>query len=84
MKNAENQLTYKGYVGEFEIDWESGVIVGGTVGMRGGVTIEARSIEEARRAFEEGVDAYLKSCAEDGVEPEAPPVGRRLAPADAS
>lgn len=65
-------MEYKGYTGVLEIDEEDNLLHGRVAGLRDLVTFEGRTVSEARRSFEESIDFYLKSCAEDGVEPDRP------------
>jgi predicted HicB family RNase H-like nuclease len=67
---------YKGYTGIMEIDEEAGIIFGKVIGLRDVITFQGESVAEARNAFEESVDSYLKFCAERGEEPEKPYSGR--------
>lgn len=75
-------MQYKGYTGVLEIDEEDGILHGRVAGLRDIVTFEGRTVAEARRSFEESIDFYLKSCAEDGVEPDRPYSGKFLVRVD--
>jgi predicted HicB family RNase H-like nuclease len=65
-------MKYKGYVAKTEIDTESGLIFGEVIGLRDVVTFQGMSVAEAVRALQESVDLYLRTCAEQGLEPERP------------
>ena len=69
-------LEYKGYVGEYEVDHDAGVIHGRLVGIQAIVTFESETAAGLREEFETSVDVYLDWCARDGVEPERPFSGR--------
>jgi predicted HicB family RNase H-like nuclease len=69
---------YKGYVGQPEVDTEAGIIFGRVVGLRDVVTFQGKTVEEARKAFEESIDSYLAFCASRGEEPEKPFSGKFL------
>jgi predicted HicB family RNase H-like nuclease len=69
-------LIYKGYTGVLEVDLEAGELFGRTVGLRDIITFQGRTIEEARKSFEESVDFYLACCQEEGKEPDRPYSGR--------
>lgn len=69
-------MEYKGYIGTIEVDEDTGMLFGRTVGMRDGVTCEARTVPELIREFAASVDDYLAWCAERGEEPERPYSGR--------
>jgi predicted HicB family RNase H-like nuclease len=74
-------MTYKGYSATLEIDEEAGELFGRVQGTRHIITFGGQTIEEARRSFEETIDAYLESCRESGEEPDRPsPVALANAP----
>ena len=63
-------LEYKGYQGTVEYSAPDKVLFGCVVGIRGLISYEGGSLVELKRDFEEAIDSYLESCAEDGVEPQ--------------
>jgi predicted HicB family RNase H-like nuclease len=69
-------MTYKGYTAALEIDEEAGELFGRVQGTRHIITFQGATVEEARRSFEETIDAYLESCRESGEEPDRPFSGR--------
>jgi predicted HicB family RNase H-like nuclease len=69
-------LTYKGYTGVLEVDLDAGELFGRTVGMRDLITFQGRTVEEARRSFEESIDFYLACCQKDQKKPDRPYSGR--------
>jgi predicted HicB family RNase H-like nuclease len=76
-------MTYKGYSATLEIDEEAGELFGRVQGTRHIITFQGETIAEARRSFEETIDAYLDSCRESGEEPDRPFSGKfvvRIAP----
>ena len=75
-------MTYKGYTGVAEVGFDDGLIFGEVQGLRDMITFQGRSVEEARRSFEESVDAYLGWCAAEGRDPEKPYSGKFLARID--
>jgi predicted HicB family RNase H-like nuclease len=77
------RLTYKGFTGVIEVDLDAGELFGRTVGMRDLITFQGRTVEEARKSFEESVDFYLSCCEEEDKQPDRPYSGRfnvRIAP----
>lgn len=73
------KLRYKGYTGSVEYDEEGNYFFGRVLGLRrDGISYEGSSAEEIKNDFEESIDFYLKSCKEDGVEPEKPYNGKIL------
>src|SRR5439155_19005248 len=76
-------LTYKGYTGILEVDLDGRELFGRTVGMRDLITFQGRTVEEARKSFEESIDFYLACCEEEQKQPDRPYSGRfnvRIAP----
>jgi predicted HicB family RNase H-like nuclease len=65
-------LTYKGYSGHCEVDFEAGIIFGRVVGIRDVVTFKGRDVEEAKQAFYDSIDGYIEFCQELGEEPNRP------------
>jgi predicted HicB family RNase H-like nuclease len=74
-------LTYKGYTGHCEIDFEAGIIFGRVTGIRAVVTFQGDNVEEAKQAFYDSVDDYLEFCQERGKEPDRPLVEAIAEPA---
>jgi predicted HicB family RNase H-like nuclease len=71
-------MRYKGYVGIADVDMEAGVIRGKVVNTRDTITFQGKTVEEARKAFEESVDDYLEFCVSLGEKPEKPFSGKFL------
>jgi predicted HicB family RNase H-like nuclease len=69
-------LSYKGYSAALEVDLEAGELFGRTVGMRDIITFQGKTIEDARRSFEESIDFYLTCCREEQKPPDRPYSGR--------
>ncbi len=65
-------FTYKGYVGRVEIDEEANLLHGSVVNTRDVITFQGESVEEAKQAFHDSVDEYLKFCEENNREPDKP------------
>ena len=63
-------MKYKGYVAATEVDPDSGLIFGEVIGLSDVVTFQGRSVPEAIQAFHESVDLYLRTCDEQGLEPQ--------------
>ncbi|MCY3841092.1 MAG: hypothetical protein OXH09_21010 [Gammaproteobacteria bacterium] len=64
-------MDYKGYFAFIEFDDSADVFHGRVVNSEPYpiATFEAAETHELRHEFERSVDAYLKWCEEDGVEP---------------
>jgi predicted HicB family RNase H-like nuclease len=65
-------LSYKGYSGQCEVDFEAGIIFGRVSGIRDVVTFQGDNVAEAQQAFYDSVDDYLEFCQELGKEPNRP------------
>jgi predicted HicB family RNase H-like nuclease len=63
-------MIYKGYTGITEVDEDSGELFGTVIGIRDVITFVGRTVDEARKSFEESIDYYLKSCQESGRQPD--------------
>ena len=76
-------MTYKGYIGKVELDEEENELHGRVVSTGDVITFIGRTVQEAKRALKESVDAHLAFCAEQGIEPGKPYSGKvllRIAP----
>jgi len=69
---------YKGYVGQFSVDTETGLIRGKVVNTRDVITFHGATVEEAKQAFRDSVDEYLAFCESLGEAPEKPYSGKLL------
>jgi predicted HicB family RNase H-like nuclease len=77
-------MSYKGYSGVADLDFDTGMIHGRVVGLRDVITFQGETVAEAARAFRDSVDDYLEFCASRNEPPEKPFSGRflvRIAPA---
>ena len=63
-------LTYERYTGILEVDVEAGELFGHNLGMRDLITFQGKTIEEARKSFQESVDFYLECCRTEGKTPD--------------
>jgi len=69
-------LSYRGYTGFLEVDLDASELFGRTVGTRDIITFHGKTVDEARKSFEESVDFYLSCCLDEGKEPDRPYSGR--------
>lgn len=65
-------MTYKGYVGTYELDTDDEVFYGKLVGINQLVTFEATTAHDLKQAFYDSVDDYLAFCAEQNITPDKP------------
>jgi predicted HicB family RNase H-like nuclease len=65
-------LEYKGYSGTVLFSAVDNVLHGKVLGIRSLLSYEGNSLESLRNGLEDVIDDYLKTCAEEGVEPEKP------------
>lgn len=57
-------LVCKGYHGTVELDEEAGLLHGEVVDVRDGITFQAQSVNELKKAFRDSIDDYLDFCRE--------------------
>ncbi len=69
---------YKGYVGQFNVDTETGLIRGKVINTRDVITFHGATVPEAEQAFRDSVDDYLAFCRDLGEAPEKPYSGKLL------
>jgi predicted HicB family RNase H-like nuclease len=69
---------YKGYIGQFDVDIETGLIRGKVVNTRDIITFHGTTVREAEQAFRDSVDDYLAFCEDLGESPEKPYSGKLL------
>jgi predicted HicB family RNase H-like nuclease len=74
----EENLSYRGFTGQVEIDYEADIIHGDVVGIRDVVTFQGKTPKEVQKAFRESVDDYLEYCKSISVEPEQPKISSDL------
>lgn len=68
--NMNNILEYKGYYGNVNYSAEDNILYGNLIGINSSIFYEGESVASLKKDFEESVDAYLETCAEQGIEPE--------------
>jgi len=69
----DNQVEYKGYIGEVSIDMDAGLIHGHVINIENDVlTFRGETPAEAKQDFHEMIDEYLSDCAASG-DPAATP-----------
>ena len=67
---------YKGYSGTVEYSDTDNVLFGKVLGIRSLLSYEGKCLDSLRHDFEDVINDYLETCAEDGVEPEKPYKGK--------
>jgi predicted HicB family RNase H-like nuclease len=65
-------LEHKGYTGSVDFSLEDDVLHGKILFINDLVNYEGSTLQELQKAFEEAVDFYLATCAEEGVAPDKP------------
>ncbi len=64
-------LKYKNYIGSIEYSEEDNILFGKVQGLnRVLISYEGKSIDELKQDFIDGVEHYLGSCRERGIEPQ--------------
>jgi predicted HicB family RNase H-like nuclease len=69
-------ITYKGYTASLDIDVEAGMLYGRVLDIHDVVTFKAKTVDEARREFQNTIDDYLAYCRNLGEEPDQPFSGK--------
>lgn len=70
---AVNQVEYKGYVADVEIDSEANLLRARVVNIESHVLIASgRTVSNLKNSLQETVDIYLADCAEDGEAAQRP------------
>lgn len=63
-------LKYKGYFGSVDFSGDDNCLYGKVLGMsKDVISYEGKTVEELKADFEEGIDSYLESCKNRGIEP---------------
>ncbi|MDE0333305.1 MAG: type II toxin-antitoxin system HicB family antitoxin [Nitrospinae bacterium] len=65
-------MKYKNYHGSIEYDEESETLHGKVLHVRDLITYEAGTAKGLKKAFQDSVDDYLKTCETEGIEPNKP------------
>lgn len=68
-------MIYRGYTAWYEHDTHDDVLHGRIAGIHDVITFVAPTLETLEHEFHVSVDDYLCFCAEDGLQPDPPPVG---------
>jgi predicted HicB family RNase H-like nuclease len=68
----KDMIKYKGYCGSVHFKDEDDIFYGRVEFIRALVSYEGMDVKSLRQAFHEAVDAYLKTCEEQGRQPERP------------
>ena len=66
---SERQLSYKGYKGSIEVDFDDDLLFGRILFITDCILYTAKTVPEIRVAFSEAVDEYLALCARSGKQP---------------
>jgi predicted HicB family RNase H-like nuclease len=69
----DNQIEYKGYLGEAFVDMEAGLIHGRVINIENDVlTFRGETPAEAKQDFQVMIDEYLADCAATDMKAETP------------
>ena len=68
----KDMMRYKDYFGSVHFSDEDNVFHGRVEFIRALVSYEGTDVATLRQAFQESVDEYLETCAEQGKQPEKP------------
>jgi len=73
-----NSLTYRGYAARIEFSSEDESFIGHIAGIEDTIGFHGESISELKKAFEEAVEDYLKTCKAVGKTPLKPYSGKLM------
>ena len=62
-------MTYKGYIGQVELDDENHIFSGTVINVRDVITFHGESVQELESELQASVNDYLAWCMEDGGGP---------------
>lgn len=65
-----DNLTYKGYQAEIEIDLEDQVLIGKVNNTQIDISFHASSVAQLQKEFKEAIDTYLEYCSKQKISPE--------------
>lgn len=65
-------MTYKGYVGNYELDETDNIFYGKLLGISQLVTFEADNARDLKQAFHDSVNDYLAYCEAESIAPDKP------------
>ncbi|HBN22903.1 MAG TPA: toxin-antitoxin system HicB family antitoxin [Holosporales bacterium] len=68
----KDHMKYKDYYGSVHYNNEDEVFYGKVEGIRSLTSYEGTDVKSLKQAFEEAVDDYLETCAEQSTTPEKP------------
>lgn len=69
-------MSYKGYLGKVEFDYDNKIFTGEVINTRTVITFHGTSVKELEKEFHISVDDYLDWCRKDGILPEKPYSGK--------
>jgi predicted HicB family RNase H-like nuclease len=70
--DADNLLTYKGYLGTVDYALAGNLFFGKVVGIDGLISYEGADIDRLTKDFNDAIDDYLDMCEEEGITPQKP------------
>lgn len=73
---TKNILKYKDYIAELSLDLEDDIIIGRVINTAEIISFHGKTLKEAKRAFHDVLDTYLKVAEEEGIEPSRPYSGK--------
>jgi len=72
MMDANKCPEYKGYLGSVEYSASDKLLCGKVLGIKSLIMFHAETLQGLIQDFQDAIDHYLSSCAEDGEEPNVP------------
>lgn len=71
-----NILEYKRYIAQLDFDLDDNIIVGRVINTNEIITFHAKTLSEAKQAFEDVIDTYLDACITEGISASRPYSGK--------
>ncbi len=63
-------LKYKNYIGSVEYSENDKILFGKVLGIKGLISYEGQTVNELEQDFKNGIEEYLETCTEKGMEPQ--------------
>ena len=72
----KNLIYYKNYIAELSLNLEEDIIVGKVINTADIISFHGKTLIEAKKAFHDVLDTYLKTSEDLGIEPSKPCSGK--------
>lgn len=72
MKEQNNTLEYRDYIGSIEVSLADNCLFGRVLGIQGSISYEGNTLDKLKSDFKQAIDDYLYDCEQEGTEPQKP------------